>query len=129
MSTGLPVVPVGLQYMDNTVLKKIVMIDLDGVLNNYSGNYDKNIIPPAKVGAEEFLEKLSENYELKLFTTRNKELAQAWLVENGFHKYIKDVTNVKEPAWLYVDDRAITFRGDYNNLLDEIKNFQVWYKR
>lgn len=111
------------------MFKKTVMIDLDGVLNTYCGEYDEEVIPPVKEGAKEFLETLSENYELKLFTTRDKELATRWLVDNGLNELIKEVTNIKEPAWLYIDDRAITFRGDYNNLLEEIKNFQVWFKK
>ena len=35
--------------------KKTILIDLDGVLNDYVGNYDKDFIPPIKAGAKEFL--------------------------------------------------------------------------
>ena len=35
--------------------KKTILIDLDGVLNDYVGNYDKDFIPPIKFGAKEFL--------------------------------------------------------------------------
>ena len=39
--------------------KKTILIDLDGVLNTYTGPFDPNFIPPIKDGAREFLENLS----------------------------------------------------------------------
>ena len=51
---------------------KKILIDLDGVLNEYNGEkFDENNILDIKLGAKEFLEKLSKNTELYLFTTRN----------------------------------------------------------
>ncbi len=35
--------------------RKKILIDLDGVLNVYSGDYDKNIIPDMKKGAKNLL--------------------------------------------------------------------------
>ena len=49
----------------NKKFKYTILIDLDGVLNTYSGGFDENYIPPIKEGAKEFIEKLSENFELK----------------------------------------------------------------
>ena len=92
-------------------MAKIALVDLDGVLNKYTGGFDKNFIPPIKAGAKEFLKKLSENYELKLFTTRNKILTTKWLVENEVDNYFEDITNTKDLAWLYIDDRCINFDG------------------
>ena len=60
--------------------KKKILIDLDGVLNDYNGNYDENYIPEIKNGAKEFLEKLSQTGELYLFTTRNLLLSSKWFV-------------------------------------------------
>ena len=47
--------------------KRTILIDLDGVLNIYTGNFDKDYIPPIKDGAKEFLENLSKDFEIKLF--------------------------------------------------------------
>lgn len=109
-------------------LKKLILIDLDGVLNTYNGNFNENYIPARKVGAKEFLENLSEESEIKIFTTRNRLLAVKWLVENKLDGYIKDVTNVKEPAYLYIDDRCICFNGDFKKITEEIKKFRVYWK-
>lgn len=108
--------------------KKTILIDLDGVLNTYTGNYDENYIPPIKNGAYEFVEKLSEKFNLKIFTTRNKLLTCKWLIENKLDKFISDVTNIKVPAIMIIDDRSINFDGDYDNTLKNIENFNVWYK-
>ncbi len=110
------------------MLKKTILIDLDGVLNNYTGNYDETIIPSVKIGAKEFLEGLNKNYELKLFTTREPFVAKKWLEDNNLDIYFSDVTNKKEPAWLYIDDRCIRFEGNYEKLYNDIMNFKVWYK-
>ncbi len=109
--------------------KKTLLIDLDGVLNEYQGGFDKNFIPKPKQGAKEFLEKLNENFELKLYTTRNKLLASKWLVENKLDIYFADITNIKELSWLVLDDRCLTFDGDYENSLKHIQNFKPWYKK
>ncbi|MBR2068659.1 MAG: hypothetical protein IJ877_02740 [Candidatus Gastranaerophilales bacterium] len=102
------------------------MIDLDGVLDNYSCY--TNTIPEIKKGAKEFVKELSKNYELILFTTRPSKQTVEWLQDNKIDKYFKDVTNIKYPAHIYLDDRAIKFEGDYNKTLDEINNFKVYWK-
>ena len=96
------------------------MIDLDGVLDNYYTYTEE--IPELRIGAMEFVKNLSNNYELVLFTTRDSKQATEWLQNNGIYKYFKDVTNIKLPAYICVDDRALKFDGDYNKTLDEIEN-------
>ena len=111
---------------------KKILIDLDGVLNEYGKEeYNENYIPEIKVGAYEFLESLSKNAELYLFTSRNLMLATKWLINNNFNnldKFFKDVTNIKLPSYLYIDDRTICFKGDYQKTLEEIENFKVYWK-
>lgn len=109
-------------------IKKTILIDLDGVLNTYNGHFDEEVIPPIKPGALEFVKNLSDNYIIKIFTTRNKLLTSEWIINNGLREYIDDVTNVKEPSYLLIDDRCINFNGNYIDMLNKINNFQVWYK-
>ena len=108
--------------------KKIILIDLDGVLNTYTGNYNENYIPPISNGAYKFIKEISKNYEVKLFTTRDSTLASKWLKENQLDTFIKKTTNIKEPSYLIIDDRCINFEGDYNKLKEKINNFKPWYK-
>ena len=111
------------------MFRKKILIDLDGVLNEYGKEkFDENFIPEIKIGAKEFIQKVSEFAELYLFTSRNLILATKWLIKYDLDKYFKDVTNVKIPSFLYIDDRTICFIGKYKETLDEIKNFQVYWK-
>lgn len=108
--------------------RKTILIDLDGVLNEYTGDFDKDYIPPIKDGAKEFLENLSENFDIKIFTTRNKILATKWLINNNIDQFVADITNVKDVAWLYIDDRCLNFDGNFENLSNNINNFKPWYR-
>ena len=112
------------------MFKKKILIDLDGVLNDYGKEpYDENFIPEIKSGAKEFIEKLSEFAELYLFTSRNLMLSAKWLFDNKIDKYFKDITNTKLPSYLYIDDRCVCFRGKYDETLKEIRNFSTYWKQ
>lgn len=108
--------------------KRTILIDLDGVLNHYCGNFDENYIPPVRKDALDFLENLYKDYKIKLFTTRNKLLASKWVIENGLEVFIDDITNIKELAWIYVDDRCINFDGNFETLITKINDFEPWHK-
>ena len=108
--------------------RKTILIDLDGVLNEYTGDFDKDYIPPIKDGAKEFLENLFEKFDIKIFTTRNKILATKWLINNNIDQFVADITNVKDVAWLYIDDRCLNFDGNFENLSNNINNFKPWYR-
>lgn len=109
-------------------MNKLILIDLDGVLNEYRGDYDENYIPPIREGAFEFIKELSKNYKIKIFTSRKLMLTSDWVRSNGLSKYIEDVTNIKTPNYVMVDDRCINFSGDYAGLLEKIYKFSPWYK-
>lgn len=108
--------------------KKLILIDLDGVLNNYIGNYEKDFIPEIKNGAYSFLKELSQTYEIKIFTTRNRLLTAKWLIQNNIDCFVTDITNIKEPAFLYIDDRCVNFEGNFVNLQEKINTFKTYWK-
>lgn len=106
-------------------MPKTLLIDLDGVLNTYDGNYSELEIAPPRNGVKEFLEKVSKDYNIEIFTVRDKELTQAWLVKYDLDKYIQNITNQKSPyASIIIDDRALRFNGDFIQTLDDINNFK-----
>lgn len=110
-------------------MRKTALVDLDGVLNNYTGKYNENEIPEIKDGAKEFLEELSKVYNIEIFTVRNKIVTTEWLQKNNIVHLIKDITNVKNPyASIIIDDRAITFDGDYNKILETSIKFKPYWK-
>lgn len=116
-----------IKIMNN--FKKRILIDLDGVLNEYDGNFDKLLIPPLKKGAKEFIKDLSKEFELYLFTSRNLLLSAKWLIENNIDHYFCDITNIKLPSYIFIDDRAIKFEGDYIIALNEINEFSTYWKK
>lgn len=108
--------------------RKTILVDLDGVLNDYTGNYDKNYIPPLRRHALNFLALLNEKYDIKIFTTRPRELAQKWVDDNGLSEMISGVTNEKIPAYLIIDDRCLRFCGDYEKTFLDVESFKPWYR-
>ena len=112
----------------NNAFKKTILIDLDGVLNTYTGNFDENFIPPIKEGALEFIREISKKFRIKIFTTRKMLLVSKWIIQNKLNEYIDDITNIKEPSYLQIDDRCINFNGNYKDLAKQIEDFNVWYK-
>ena len=110
-------------------MKKTILLDLDGVLNTYTGEYDEKYIPPMKAGALEFIQELAKDYKVKIFTSRNLLLTAEWLIANNLREYIDEVTNVKCPSYLIIDDRCIRFDGDFQTLRKQINGFKVWYRK
>ena len=104
--------------------KKRLLIDLDGVLNTYTGEYIANYIPPIAEGAREFLEELNNEFELILFSAREQEFVKQWSIEYDVNKYFTEITNKKRSAYLIIDDRCICFKGNFNDTLKQIKNFK-----
>lgn len=108
---------------------KTILIDLDGVLNTYSGNFQEEFIPVPREGVKNFLCELAKNYKIEIFTTRNKKITLEWLQQHDLDKYICDVTDLKKTyTSLFIDDRALRFNGDYEKTLEEIENFKVYWK-
>lgn len=108
---------------------KTLLIDLDGVLNTYCGNYNEFEISPPRQGVREFLQTLAQNYKIEIFTVREKNLVQNWLIKNGLDEFIQNVTNIKNPyASIIIDDRALKFNGDFTQTLKEIKEFKPHWK-
>lgn len=109
--------------------KKLLLVDLDGVLNQYNGKFDEKEIPKIRNGAKEFLEHFyKQDYNIKIFTTRNKLLTAKWLIENELDNFVSDVTNVKESAYICIDDRCVCFNGDFEKTREQINNFKVHWK-
>lgn len=108
--------------------KKTILVDLDGVLNKYSGLYDEGTIPEIREGAKDFIMTLHKDYDVKIFTSRDKLQTENWLIKHKLNNYICGITNVKEPAYLHIDDRCICFDGNFKDTTNKIKNFKPWYK-
>jgi hypothetical protein len=107
----------------------IVCVDLNGVLDTYQGWQGPDHFDPPRPGARAFLEALAaRGYAVVLFTTRYADDVWRWLDANGLAPLVTEVTDRKPAAHVFVDDRAICFRGDFSVTLEAIDNFAAHWE-
>lgn len=109
---------------------KTISIDFDGVIARYDEGYRGlgvfgDIIP----GTIEALEQLEADGWQIIICTARKELnrVRQYLIEHAIP--FRYVTNEKPSASVYIDDRAIQFNGNWDEILPEIEDFEPWYYR
>lgn len=108
-------------------MKPTICIDFDGVLNNYRG-YDGDNLGTPRPGAKEFLQELNKNYKVIILSARRYSKIITWLNEHGLWEYVTDVTSFKPPALAYIDDRGIQFKGNYQEILEQLKDFKPYWR-
>jgi hypothetical protein len=108
--------------------ENIVSIDFDGVLAQYNGYQGEGITGDPIDGAKEFiLDLIASNYKPVVFTTRKPKTISDWLKKFDFPEM--EITNVKYPSLVYIDDRCIKFDGDYSKLVDDLKDYKVYWSK
>jgi hypothetical protein len=108
--------------------RQTLLVDFDGVIHDYQGWNGVEPIgqPIAKSRAALLL--LEKTYRIVIFTTRPAENVERWLRHYGFPDY--KVTDKKEPAYLIIDDRAITFNGIWSDwFITQITNFSPHWQK
>jgi FMN phosphatase YigB (HAD superfamily) len=78
--------------------KNKIYIDFEKTLNKYKD----------REKMKDFLINLCKNYEIYIFTTKDRENTYKWLIRYHLDEYIEDVINIKEPAFGYIDDREFS---------------------
>lgn len=107
--------------------KRTLLVDFDGVLSNYRGWRGPDQLDSPLPQARHAMHILSKDFTLVCFTTRPAEPVTKWLLNHGFPHM--RVTNIKDPAFLQIDDRAILFKGEWNDeLLQTIRTFHPWWE-
>jgi hypothetical protein len=125
--------------------KPILCLDFDGVIHSYeSGWKGADVIPdPPVEGAIAFMLGALDKFDVAIFSSRSNQKGgidamRTWLQEHAGNCWnespcgpgIEDVRFVKEkpPALVTIDDRALTFTGEWPNV-DELMDFKPWNKR
>ncbi len=121
-----------------------ISLDFDGVIHLYSKGwhdgtvYDTNI--EGSISTINHL--LFNNYSVFILSSRNVNQIKEWIdfrypeirteiipehVKFWNKKNVLGITNRKLPANVYIDDRALTFEGKFNDaFLQKIENFKTW---
>lgn len=111
--------------------KKTIVFDFDGVIHKYSKGWQgvDNIYDEPVEGIKELIEKLRQDYEVIIFSTRSSEEIGKQAIYEWLEKYniqVDYVCSIKPPAICYIDDRAITFNGTTKGLYEKIVSFENW---
>ena len=124
--------------------KPILCLDFDGVCHVYtSGWKGPDIIPDDVVpGLFEFIEHAAPYFDIQVFSARSNqpggiEAMQAWFAQQhekwrretgkGNEDLALSFPTQKPAAFVSLDDRAITFTGDWPEV-DLLRKFQPWHK-
>ncbi len=128
--------------------KLLLCLDFDGVVHSYSSPWQRaDVIPDPPVdGAMRFIWEATNHFRVAVFSSRTNQpgglaAMQAWLTWH-FNAYFSGngaATEIEEklaaiewptekpPAFLTLDDRALTFTGTWPPI-ETLKKFKPWNK-
>lgn len=107
-------------------------IDFDGTLNQYDGWRGPTHASDPMPGALEFVNRAVKHFNVVVVSSRCNTMegigfVLGWLNQHGFPSL--EVTGSRPPAFVSIDDRAITFDGDWSKIdLDALRTFKPWWK-
>lgn len=135
--------------------KPILCVDFDGVIHSYTSGWKGATVisDPAVKGALRWLWKATEWFDVQVYSSRSKDFEalkamQTWMMDQSTEEFGHDhpmacITHTpagptypiifaheKPAAFLTIDDRAICFEGDWDDLDPaDLLHFKPWNKR
>ena len=133
--------------------KPILCVDFDGVIHSYENGWQGGeIYGNATPGFFAWLVKAVDHFEIVIYSSRSKTVegrqamfdaltkwAKEWATEIGdlephqdpeYLVGVLDFSDVKPPAFLTIDDRAICFQGNWSALDPaELLEFRTWTQK
>ena len=107
--------------------ERIVSIDFDGVIADYDGWKGEDHLGKPMKGSINFIKRLLESgFKPVIHTTRNRNKIKQWLKFNKFPQI--EVTNIKYPSLVYIDDRCVQFKGNFNTLIKDLRKYDVYWR-
>jgi len=127
--------------------KPILCLDFDGVIHSYTSPWTKadEIHDGPVPGAIEFILEATKHFEVHVYSSRSGDregwaAMQVWLMRHLAKTGTMDALSArafaydeikwpteKPPAFVTIDDRALTFTGTFPSI-EELKAFKPWNK-
>ena len=118
--------------------RKTIILDFDGVIHSYtSGWKGADVIPdPPVAGAFEFIHEALRHFDVAIYSSRSHQGGGVAAMIKWFREHrlgesaisLLDFPDHKPPALVSIDDRAITFHGDFPTI-QSLLNFKTWQER
>ena len=119
---------------DGFGMEKVIAFDFDGTVSSFASGWkgSGNIPDPPVPGIRELFQKLrNAGMTIVIFSCRAAKIEGyraivSWLTRWKLIEYVESVVYTKPVARCYVDDRALQFRGDPQDMFWKIMNFRSW---
>jgi hypothetical protein len=115
--------------------KPILCLDFDGVIHDYRHGWSgASIVDGEPVpGSIEFLHAAIERFQVMVFSSRTHQFGgitamEQWMKRHSMPTLALSFPGNKPPAFVTLDDRAITFTGEWPSI-DSLLAFKPWNKR
>jgi len=131
--------------------KPILCLDFDGVIHSYTSGWKRAdvVSDPPVPGALDFIYKALDHFEIHIFSSRSNQdggimAMQTWLRHHALAQFEESMwgredpmmlwldciewPKEKPPAMITIDDRAITFTGEWPQI-ETLKKFKPWNKQ
>jgi hypothetical protein len=118
--------------------KYTICLDFDGVIHAYRHGWkDGTVYDAITDGFFEWAIEAAKTYRLVIHSSRNSTSIREWLSAraaewheiNGHDQALPDFefSGEKPPAYVSIDDRALTFTGDWSDFsIGRLSNFRPW---
>lgn len=112
---------------------KNIAVDFDGVVHTFDkGWHDGTCYGDPIEGSLEAIKTLAETYNVIIFSAKVRpdrplvmektglQLVDEWLKKHDVRKYVSDITHEKPRAEFYIDDKAIEFKDNWEEILKRL---------
>jgi hypothetical protein len=130
-------------YTDNVDLlkngEKTIAVDFDGVINSFRSGWKgpTETDEPVLSAAESISTLYQRGYKIIIYSTRASTEEGVKTIREYLRKHTEndevadniEITDKKPIAHVYIDDRAISFNGNWEETLKQIEEFKPWTER
>jgi len=118
--------------------KEIIVLDFDGVIHSYTSGWQGADVAndPPVPGVREFILAAANEFKICIISARSNQSGGIRCMAEYLYNILGlpadvmseiDFPTHKPPAHLWIDDRAVCFKGEWPTI-QELLDFKPWYK-